>query len=63
MMAAKNGHLEVVRLLLENGADIQSVDRVSHALFMFPLSDTGQIQDVVAEIEGHCCIALVWPFM
>ncbi len=63
MMAALTGHFEVVRLLLEKDADIQDKNQVSYALFMLPYSYTGQIHDVVAEIEGHCCMALVWPYM
>jgi hypothetical protein len=58
MMAAENGHLEVVLRLLEKGADIQAKDRVSYALFIFPSSNTGLIHDVVAGIESHCCMAI-----
>jgi hypothetical protein len=39
MMAANNGHLEVVRLLLEKDADIQAKDEVSYVLFIFPYLD------------------------
>ncbi len=63
MMAALNGDLEVVKLLLERGADIKAKSDVSYALFMLPYSNTGHIHDVVADIEGHCCMAFVWPCM
>jgi hypothetical protein len=63
MMAAIRGFLVLLKLPLVKGADLKAKKYVSYALFMFPLSDTGQIHDVVAEIEDHCYIALVWPFM
>jgi ankyrin repeat protein len=35
LIAAKNRHLEVVRLLLEKGADIKAKDDVSYALYLY----------------------------
>ncbi len=61
--AAEKGHLGVVELLLENGAYKEAKNQVGYALFILPYSNTGQIHDVVSEIEGHCCMALVWPYM
>jgi len=35
MLASENGHLDVVKLLLEKGADINATDKVSFIIYIF----------------------------
>ena len=48
MFASRNGHLDVVKLLVEKGADINAADNVSFIIYVFMVCRRRDAQSMVA---------------